>query len=149
MLDEDALNIYTDGSSFSGPRAGGIGIVFVIVNSAGDEEVINEFDYPGYRQATNNEMELEACIKGLEDALNQESLQQYKNITIHTDSRYIVDNYKTAMFVWPTTKWKSRQTGRPILHVDQWKRLVRLLKHAYQDRRNVSIKWVKGHSKDK
>ncbi len=44
MLDDNALNIYTDGSSFSGPRAGGIGIVFVIVNDAGDEEVINELD---------------------------------------------------------------------------------------------------------
>ena len=45
MLDDDALNIYTDGSSFSGPRVGGIGIIFVIVNSAGDEEVVNEFGY--------------------------------------------------------------------------------------------------------
>ena len=148
MPDEDALNIYTDGSSFSGPRVGGIGIVFVIINDAGDEEVVNEFNYPGYRQATNNEMELEACIKGLEEALDQKALQQFENITIHTDSRYIVDNYQTAKFVWPTTRWRSRQTGRPILNVDQWKRLVRLLKRAHQDRRKVSIKWVKGHSTD-
>lgn len=34
MLFEDALNIYTDGSMFSDPRAGGIGIVFVIINEA-------------------------------------------------------------------------------------------------------------------
>jgi len=149
MLDDNALNIYTDGSSYSGPRVGGIGIVFVIVNSAGDEEIISEFDYPGYKQATNNEMELEACIKGLGESIDQESLQQYKKIVIHTDSRYIVDNYKNAMFVWPTTRWQSRQTGRPILHVGQWKQLVRLIKRASQDRRNVSIQWVKGHSKDK
>ena len=57
MLFEDALNIYTDGSMFSAPRAGGIGIVFVIINESGDPQVINEFEYPGYRQATNNEME--------------------------------------------------------------------------------------------
>lgn len=149
MLEEDTLNIYTDGSSYSSPRAGGIGIVFVIVNSAGDEEVINEFDYPGYRQATNNEMELEACIKGLEEALNQAALQQYKNISIHTDSRYIVDNYKSAMFEWPKTKWKSGLSGRPILHVAQWKRIVKLLKQASQNRRKVKVNWVKGHSKDK
>lgn len=149
MLEEDTLNIYTDGSSYFSPRAGGIGIVFVIINSAGDEEVINEFDYPGYRQATNNEMELEACIKGLEEALNQAALQQYKNISIHTDSRYIVDNYKTAIFEWPKTKWKSRLTGRPILHVAQWKHLVKLIKQASQNRRKVNVNWVKGHSKDK
>ena len=80
MPDEDALNIYTDRSSFSGPRVGGIGIVFVIINDAGGEEVVNEFVYPGYRQATNNEMELEACIKGLEEALDQKALQQSGSI---------------------------------------------------------------------
>jgi ribonuclease HI len=149
MLDEDALNIYTDGSSFSGPRTGGIGIVFVIVNSAGDEEVINEFEYPGYRQATNNEMELEACIKGLQEALDQDALRQFNRIIVHTDSRYVVDNYQSAMFSWPKTQWCNRETRRPILHVEQWKRLVKLLKRGHHDRRSISVEWLKGHSKDK
>lgn len=148
MLFEDALNIYTDGSMFSGPRTGGIGIVFIIVNDLGQPEIINQFEYPGYKQATNNEMELEACIKGLEEALDASELQKYSKIDIFTDSRYVSDNHKSAMFVWPKTGWKSRSTGRPILHVDQWKRLLRLLRRAHQLRKRVTIHWVKGHKKN-
>lgn len=149
MSDETALNIYTDGSSLSRPRTGGIGIVFVIVNDQGDDEIVNEFEYPGYKQATNNEMELEACIKALEEALDRNVFDKYKTICIYTDSRYIVNNYKNAIFVWPTTGWTGRGTGRPILHVEQWKRLVRLIKRAKLQRRVVEIAWIKGHSKNK
>ncbi len=39
MIIENAINIYTDGSSFSSPRLGGIGIRWVIINSLGQEEV--------------------------------------------------------------------------------------------------------------
>jgi ribonuclease HI len=37
MVYEKTLNIYTDGSSLSGPRRGGIGIRFVTINDSGDE----------------------------------------------------------------------------------------------------------------
>ena len=47
---------------------------FVIINAAGDAEIIKEFDRPRYKQATNQEMELEACIVGLEDALDDKEL---------------------------------------------------------------------------
>ena len=40
ILDEDALNIYTDGSSYPDKkRAAGIGLSFVWVNDAGLEEI--------------------------------------------------------------------------------------------------------------
>lgn len=57
MLFEDSLNIYTDGSMFSSPRVGGIGIVFVIVNQSGDAEIINEFEYPGSVRLAEDTME--------------------------------------------------------------------------------------------
>jgi ribonuclease HI len=145
MLHEDALNIYTDGSMFSSPRAGGIGIVFVIINDAGDAQVVKEFDRPGYKQSTNQEMELEACIVALEEALDEDDFARYVKIEIFTDSRYVSEGCTRAMFVWCKTQWKSPETGRPILHVDQWKRLLRLLKRAQQARRRVNIRWVKGH----
>ena len=145
MLHEHALNIYTDGSMFSGPRTGGIGIVFVIINDAGDAQVIKQFDRPGYHQATNQEMELEACIVALEEALGDHELAQYSRIEIFTDSQYVVQGHKSAKFIWPKTQWTSRETGRPILHVQQWKRLLRLFKRAEQARRRVNIQWVKGH----
>jgi ribonuclease HI len=125
MLHENALNIYTDGSMYSGPRAGGIGIIFVVINDAGDAQVIKEFERPGYMQSTNQEMELQACIVGLEEALDDEQLSSYSRIEIFTDSQYVSQGCKSAMFVWPKTRWTSRETGRPILHVDQWKQLLK------------------------
>ena len=149
VLDETALNIFSDGSSFSGPRAGGIGIVFVVVNAAGEEEVVNEFNYPGYRQATNNQMELHACITALEEALDNSVFQHFEKIVIHSDSKYVVDNYMSAIYTWPNSHWTNKQSGRPILHVEQWKKLVKLIKRAHQNRKKVLTKWVKGHSTSK
>jgi ribonuclease HI len=56
-LDEEALNIFTDGSSYSTPRRGGIGFRLVFVDISGDEQVENH-QPPGYRGATNQQMEL-------------------------------------------------------------------------------------------
>lgn len=39
ILDESAINIYTDGSSYSGPRSGGVGIRFITVGDDGHEVV--------------------------------------------------------------------------------------------------------------
>jgi hypothetical protein len=52
------------------------------------------------------------------------------------------------MFVWPKSQWTNRNTGRPILHVPQWKRLLKLLTLANRERRTVDIQWVKGHKKN-
>ena len=144
LFNENAVNIYTDGSSMSGPRAGGIGIVFVVVNEAGDEVVVNSYDYSGYPGATNNEMELEACIIALDEALTHQRFKSYDTVAIYSDSRFVTNNYKNAMFNWPNTGWKNRKTRRPIKHVSQWKRLLRLMKRAQRDRRTVTIQWEKG-----
>ena len=63
---------------------------------------------------------------------------------IHTDSMYIVENYKNAMWTWPKTKW-CNYSGKPILNADQWKKLVKCIKKT---QKFVEFKWVKGHSKD-
>ncbi len=39
MVIENTINVYTDGSSLSRPRRGGIGIHLVIINSSGQEEI--------------------------------------------------------------------------------------------------------------
>ena len=148
MLKDTALNIYTDGSMYASPRAGGIGIVFVVINAAGDAQIIKEFDRPGYQQSTNQEMELEACIVALEEALDDPELSGYLEIEIWTDSQYVESNQNNLKFVWPKTQWKNRSTGRPILHVQQWKRLLRLLQRAHRERKRVHFNWIKGHKKN-
>jgi ribonuclease HI len=63
-INDEALTIYTDGSSYQGPRRGGVGILFVTVDDDGHER-INEYALPGYAGVTNNQMELQACIEAL------------------------------------------------------------------------------------
>jgi ribonuclease HI len=66
-------------------------------------------------------------------------------VTIRTDSKYISDNYYNAKYGgWQKSKWHG-STGRPLLNVDLWKDLIRLMKRVGKP---VLIEWVKGHSKD-
>lgn len=143
MTYEKALNIYTDGSSYSRPRRGGIGIRFVIINEHGDE-VVQEELLSGYRQATNNEMELLASIRALEIAEEHPQLRSVERIVIFTDSLYVKDNVTRAIFQWTRQKWCTRE-GRPIENASLWKDLVRVIKRLPK---RVDFEWVKGHSKD-
>lgn len=66
--DEDALNIYTDGSSYPNKqRVAGVGIRFVWMNESGDEE-IEDYAPVGWQKATVDEMEIEACTVALKEA---------------------------------------------------------------------------------
>lgn len=37
-LEEDTLNVYTDGSMLPGPGRGGTGVIFILINEVGEEE---------------------------------------------------------------------------------------------------------------
>lgn len=147
MVTEDAMDIYADGSSFSHPRSGGIGIRLVLVNQEGLEEV-EDISLPGFAGATNNEMELHACIEGIKQAMRHPAFNSFGRIVIHTDSQYVSDNYKKAIYEWPKLKWCNRY-GRPVANVELWKRLTRILKALHTNRKQFEFRWVEGHSKDK
>ena len=144
MTFEDALNIYTDGSCFQRPRRGGIGIRYIIINDAGDEEWQDECP-PGYKQATNNEMELLACIVALRDIPDRMIMNATARIIIFTDSQYVRDHFVRALTSWPAHGWRNRY-GKPIENVKLWKDLVREVKKAP---RKVEFKWLKGHSSNR
>jgi ribonuclease HI len=141
---EKALNIYTDDSSFSTPRRGGIGIRFITVDAIGNETVA-DVELSGYKGATNNQMELYACVAALKEARDYHDLSAVNSIEIFTDSQYVTNNYLSALFTWSGNKWQNRD-GRPIANADLWKQLVKLIKKLWPLR--VNIHWVKGHSKD-
>jgi ribonuclease HI len=143
MIIEGALNIYADGSSFSRPRRGGIGIRFITINDKGHEE-IKDIELPGYKDATNNQMELYACIQALIEAQKLYDLDSFKKIVIFTDSQYVTDNYKMAVFNWSKNKWRNRD-NRPVLNAGIWRELIR---HVKKTNHIVEFKWIKGHSKN-
>jgi ribonuclease HI len=144
MTVDNTLEIYTDGSSFQSPRVGGIGIRFVWIDSTGDDQV-QDVQFAGYKNATNNQMELQACIMALKETsrLQLTSFGIIK-IIIFTDSLYICENIGKAKFEWPKQKWFLR-SGRPVSNAEQWKELVKCIRDI---KILVDFQWVKGHSKN-
>jgi ribonuclease HI len=143
--DERDLNIYTDGSSYQGPRRGGVGILFVVVDDDGEEHA-TPYPLPGFIGATNQQMELYAaieCLKALVTRRAPVPAAPYRRIVIWTDSTYMVDGYASARFTWPQTDWLTRE-GNPVANTQLWKELVQL---AARTGKRVEIRWVKGHKK--
>lgn len=143
MIRDNAINVYTDGSSFPGPRSGGIGIRLVVVNAFGEEE-IEDIPLSGYTGATNNQMELFACITGIKKSMRHPAFDSIEHVAIHSDSLYVVDNYPRALYSWSKNKWCNSQ-GKPVDNATFWKELIRVIKKC---RKRVEFYWVKGHSKD-
>jgi len=142
-LRSDTLYFYTDGSSYPGPRVGGMGILMVRVNPDGTDTV-EEVTVLGHEDATNNQMELKACVLAVRFAATRPDLRAFREIRIFTDSMYVVGNQKTAMFTWPDNNWRTA-AGRPIANMDLWQALTGAIR---QVRKRVEISWVKGHKKN-
>lgn len=140
--DEEALNIYTDGSSFPGKkRAAGVGVVLMWVDEAGDPQT-SEHAPTGYQSATIDEMAIQACIAGLQEAKRVfPDLEQFKRILLFSDSQYVTENFFKAMNIWPQRGWRGAN-GTPVKNIDLWKRLR---KEVNALPRRVDVRWVKGH----
>jgi ribonuclease HI len=118
------VNIFTDGAARGNPGPGGYGVVLI----AGKHyKELSE----GYRNTTNNRMELLAVIKALE-AMKVEGI----HITIHTDSKYVCDAVtKGWVFNWQRTNFKDKKNA------DLWTQFLRLY-----PKNKITFKWVKGHA---
>ena len=143
--EEGALNIYTDGSMLPSPRRAGGGIVFVLADDEGNEQ-IEEVTLPGYADTTQNQMELEAPIQALKLATGRRppfEPSSYRKIVIKTDATYVSENFPVAVSVWSKNGWKMR-AGRPVDNATQWKELVRLVALASRQGKPVRIVRVPG-----
>lgn len=151
IVEEGVLSIYTDGSSYSNPRKGGVGYSLVYIDEDGEERSISS-SIQGYSQATNNQMELQACILALEDCLSKRppiDVSPFRSIEIYTDSMYVRDNYKNALYVWPRNGWYL-QGGAPVQNAELWRKLTKLALKMYREKRKrVGLNWVKGHKSSK
>ena len=118
------INIYTDGSAKGNPGKGGFGVILI----AGKHyKEISQ----GFRNTTNNRMELLAVIVGLEHLKNNNS-----EVVVHSDSKYVVDSVeKKWVFQWEKKHFKGKK------NIDLWKRFLTIYK-----KHKVSLNWVKGHA---
>ena len=119
--------IFTDGAARGNPGPAGLGAVFINVDSAIEL---------GGRDAhtTNNRMELTAIISALEH------IPHVKEMTIYTDSAYIISGITRWVKGWAENKWKTSKK-EDVLNKDLWERLVKATEHKV-------LKWelVKGHA---
>lgn len=140
---ENAINIFTDGSSYSAPRKGGMGIRFVVINQEWHEESY-DLEILGHKGANNQQMELQACVEAFEYLLSKYSpidIRQYARVIVMTDSKYVVENFQRAKYDWPRSKWQTRD-GAPVANAQIWKNLVR---KTTKLQKPVDFRWVKGH----
>ncbi len=122
------VTIHTDGACLGNPGPGGYGI---ILDYQGRRKELPG----GYALTTNNRMELLAAIIGLE-ALNRPC-----DVTLHSDSRYLVDAIEKGWAVrWRRNGW-MRNKREAAVNPDLWERLLNLL-----EQRNGEFRWVRGHS---
>ena len=120
------MHVYIDGSSRPHPRRGGIGIRFVYVDS--EVEKFEDFPYPGFRMASNNQMELTACTTAFEEILRYPNVERFRKITIFSDSTYVIDNQNSAMFTWPKSKYRKIKDGLVdglVENADLWKKWLK------------------------
>ena len=119
--------IFTDGSSRGNPGPGGWGAIVL------DEDKAVEL---GGREGetTNNRMELLAVISALESELSE------NEITIYTDSAYVLNGITRWVKGWEANKWKT-STKTDVVNRDLWERLVLATEHKV-----IDWKLVKGHA---
>jgi len=122
----DQVHIYTDGACSGNPGKGGYGIVMEWVGKTYQKEFSE-----GFRNTTNNRMELLAVIVALEN-LRSDKL----TITVFSDSKYVVDAIeKKWVFGWEKKGFKNKK------NIDLWKRFLKIYR-----KHKVNFKWVKGHN---
>jgi ribonuclease HI len=126
-VQQNKIEIYTDGSSRGNPGPGGYGVILIW------GEVRKELSQ-GYRRTTNNRMELLAVIAALE-ALKKTDLE----LVIHSDSNYVV---KAVMEGW-LNKWIRTDFKGGIKNKDLWMRYYSLSKNH-----KIRFVWVKGHAEN-
>lgn len=144
--DENALIIYTDGSSKPKPRRGGWAFVLLTEDDEGEELVLT-YSGAGWFGATNIEMELTACIEALRLVTSQSppvSKSSYRKIVIYADLFLIVTGSTAAERSWPERGWLTLD-NEPVANVELWEELVRLKKRAGW----VEVRHVKGHKKNR
>jgi ribonuclease HI len=121
------IDIFTDGACSGNPGPGGWG---AILRSGTHEKELKG----GERLTTNNRMEMTAAIEALK------SLKKPSDVTIHTDSRYLMDGATQWMRKWKVNGWKTSDK-KPVKNDDLW----RALEDAAAPH-DVKWRWVKGHS---
>ena len=124
-----SIRIYTDGSCLSNPGPGGW--AWAVPDGA--------FASGAAPKTTNQRMELTAAMEAL-GSISDEIVE------IVSDSTYVVKCFQDRWWAgWKRRGWKNSQ-GQPVANRDLWEPMLEL---ALDPARQISFRWVKGHSGDR
>ncbi len=121
------VDIFTDGACKGNPGPGGWG---VLLRMGRHEKELSG----GEPATTNNRMVMTAVIKALS------ALIEPCDVTVHTDSRYVIDGMTKWVAGWKKRGW-TNASKQPVKNVDLWHDLI-----AATARHKVQWEWVRGHS---
>ncbi|HEV2560848.1 MAG TPA: ribonuclease HI [Rhizomicrobium sp.] len=121
------IDIYTDGACSGNPGPGGWA---AILRSGVREKEI----FGGEIATTNNRMEMLAVIRALQ------SLKKKSAVTIHTDSRYLLDGATLWLKRWKANGWKTSDK-KPVKNEEMWRALDEAM-----NGHDIEWRWVQGHS---
>jgi len=122
------IELYTDGSTLKNPGPGGWACIII---KEEEEKIMQGSE----TQTTNNRMELQAVISGLD------SFKTKEKFNIFCDSAYIVNCFSQKWFVkWRRNGWIS-SAGKQVENKDLWEKLLSL-----NEKHDVTWTKVKGHA---
>lgn len=121
------VDIFTDGACSGNPGVGGWGVV---LRYKGNERELSG----GAEMTTNNQMEMTAVIEALK------ILKEPCDITLTTDSQYVVKGMTEWLTGWIAKGWKTA-SKKPVANQELWQQLADLTRPH-----TVRWQWVKGHA---
>lgn len=122
------IEIFTDGACSGNPGIGGWGVLLRY------KDIEKELS-GGEQNTTNNRMELTAVIEALK------ALKTVCNITLYTDSKYVMCGITEWLENWKRNGWKTANKKSDVKNVDLWQQLDELIK-----KHEIRWVWVKGHN---
>ena len=121
------VDIFTDGACSGNPGIGGWGAILRYGKS--EKELSGGSD-----MTTNNQMEMQAVIEALK------ILKEPCDITLTTDSQYVVRGMTEWLKDWVAKNWKTA-AKKSVANQELWQELKTL-----SEKHKISWKWVKGHA---
>jgi ribonuclease HI len=126
-----SVEIFTDGACKGNPGPGGWGAL-MRVHANGK---VHEKELSGAEaETTNNRMEMTGVIRALA-ALNQPC-----QVTLCTDSKYVIDGITKWVFGWQKKGWVNSKR-EPVANEDLWKEMLLVAKPH-----KIEWQWVRGHN---
>jgi ribonuclease HI len=127
MINQQPVQIFTDGACSGNPGPGGWGAV---LRFDGKEKELKG----GEPVTTNNRMELMAAISALE------TLKRDCSVDMFTDSNYLKDGITKWIHSWRRNGWRTAEK-KPVKNAELWQRL-----DAALGRHQIRWHWVRGHA---